>query len=250
MFIDTHAHLNLDPFYEDVQPYIDRAFEAGVTKIIVPSTDLITSERAISLADRFDHVYAAVGIHPNDSTDASTDHLDILEEMLKHPKVCAIGEIGLDYFRDYAPANVQQSIFRGQVELARDLGYPMIVHNRAADNDTFRIMDESGCFNAQFHCYGSDEMFARKVLSKGALISFTGVVTFAKKVKELVAMLPLNKLMIETDCPWMAPIPHRGKQNEPAYVVEVARAYSEIFQSSVEDIAKITTNTAKRFFNI
>ncbi len=250
MFTDTHAHLNLDPFYEDVQPYIDRALEAGVTRIIVPSVDLISSERAISLADRYDQVFAAVGIHPHDSTDASNEHLHVLEDMLKHPKVCAVGEIGLDYFRDYAPEDIQKRIFRGQIELAKDKGYPMIIHNRTADADTYAILEETDYFNAQFHCYGSDEAFAQKVLKKGSLISFTGVVTFAKKVKELVETLPLDKLMIETDCPWMAPIPHRGKQNEPAYVVEVARAYSEIFQRPIEEIAKITTNTANIFFRL
>jgi len=250
MFTDTHAHLNLDPFYEDVQPYIDRAMSAGVSKIIVPSIDLITSERAISLADKYDNIFAAVGIHPHDSTDASNEHLHVLEEMLKHPKVCAIGEIGLDYFRDYAPEDIQKRIFRGQIELAKDKGYPMIVHNRAADAHTYAILEDADYFNAQFHCYGSDEAYAHKILNKGALISFTGVVTFAKKVKELVSTLPLGKLMIETDCPWMAPIPYRGKQNEPAYVVEVAKAYSEIFQKSIEEIAETTTETAKSFFNI
>lgn len=250
MFTDTHAHLNLDPFYQDIQPYIDRALDAGVTRIIVPSIDLITSERAISLADKFDNIFAAVGIHPHDSTDASHEHLNVLEEMLKHPKVCAIGEIGLDYFRDYAPEDIQKRIFRGQIELAKDKGYPIIVHNRAADADTYAILEEADYFNAQFHCYGSDEAFAQKVLAKGALISFTGVVTFSKKVKELVKTLPLKKLMIETDCPWMAPVPRRGKQNEPAYVVEVARAYSEIFQKSIEEIATITSNTATNFFRL
>ena len=250
MFTDTHAHLNLDPFYQDVQAYVDRALEAGVTRIIVPSIDLITSERAISLADKYEHIYASVGIHPHDSTEATDDYLKVLEEMLKHPKVCAVGEIGLDYFRDYAPENIQKRVFKEQIELAKDKQYPMIVHNRAADDDTFKIMNEVDYFHAQFHCYGSDEMFARKVLLKGALISFTGVVTFAKKVKDLVAMLPLNKLMIETDCPWMAPIPHRGKQNEPAYVVEVAKAYGEIFNLPIEKIGEITTNTAKEFFRI
>ncbi|MEA3391516.1 MAG: TatD family hydrolase [Candidatus Marinimicrobia bacterium] len=250
MFIDTHAHLNLDPFYEDVQSYIDRALDAGVSKIIVPSIDLITSERAISLADKYDHIFAAVGVHPHDSTDASDEHLHVLEEMLKHPKVCAIGEIGLDYFRDYAPEDIQKRIFRGQIELAKDKGYPMIIHNREADADTYNILEETDYFNAQFHCYGSDEEFAQKILKKGALISFTGVVTFAKKVKELVKTLPLEKLMIETDCPWMAPIPHRGKQNEPAYVVEVAKTYGHIFNLPVEKIADITTGTAKEFFRI
>jgi TatD DNase family protein len=250
MFIDTHAHLNLDPFYKDVQPYIDRAQEAGVHTMIIPSTDIATSQRAIKLSEKHEGLYAAVGIHPHDSVDAPKDHLKILEEMLMHPKVLAIGEIGLDYFRDYAPSDIQKKIFQGQVELAKAKNYPMIIHNRAADEDTYAILDGVDYFHAQFHCYGSDQAYAKRILDRGALISFTGVLTFAKKVKELVASLALEKLMIETDCPWMAPIPYRGKQNEPAYVVEVAKAYAEIFQKSLDEVAKITTNTAKRYFNI
>lgn len=250
MFIDTHAHLNLDPFYEDVQPYVDRAQEAGVSRMIIPSVDIASSERAIKLADKFDGIYAAVGVHPHDSVEAPKDYLRILEELLQHPKVLAVGEIGIDYFRDYAPSDIQKKVFQAQIELAKDKNYPMIIHNRAADDDTFEIMKLVDYFHAQFHCFGSDEAFAKKVLAQGTLISFTGVVTFAKKVKELVARLPLEKLMIETDCPWMAPIPHRGKQNEPAYVVEVAKTYAEIFEKSVAEVAEITTNTAKNFFRL
>jgi len=250
MFIDTHAHLNFDPFYQDVEPYLERAREAGVDRVIIPSVDISSSERAIDLAERFDEVYAAVGVHPQDCIKAPKDYLKILEDMLELPKVVAMGEIGLDYYRDYAPRDIQQCVFHEQVVLAKYKGYPLIVHNREADSDTYTILEESNYFNAQFHCYGSDETFAEKVLAKGALISFTGVVTFAKKVKELVKVLPLEKLMIETDCPWMTPIPHRGKQNEPAYVVEVARTYSEIFQKPIEEIAKITTDTARSFFKI
>ena len=250
MFIDTHAHLNLDPFYQDPAPYVERAQAAGVSKMIVPAIDISTSEKAIKLAEKYDGLYAAVGIHPHDSVEAPKDHLKILEELLQHPKVVAIGEIGLDYFRDYAPSDIQKKIFQGQLELAKDKNYPMIIHNRAADADTFEIMDAVNYFHAQFHCYGSDETFAKKVLAQGALISFTGVVTFAKQVKGLVAKLPLEKLMIETDCPWMAPIPHRGKQNEPAYVVEVAKAYAQIFGKSLSEVASMTTRTAERFFRL
>lgn len=250
MFTDTHAHLNLDPFYKDAASYIKRASEAGVTRIIVPAIDINTSEKAIDLAERFEGVYAAVGVHPHDSVEAPKDYLKIIEQLLEHPKVVAVGEIGLDYFRDYAPEDIQKRVFREQVELAKEKHYPIIVHNRTADTDTFNIMESIDYFIAQFHCYGSDKAFAEKVLDKGALISFTGVVTFAKKVKELVAKLPLSKLMIETDCPWMAPVPYRGKQNEPAYVVEVAKTYGHIFNLPLEEIGKITTETAKEFFRI
>lgn len=250
MFIDTHAHLNFDPFYKDVEPYLERARQAGVERFIIPSADISSSERAIDLAERYDGVYAAVGVHPQDCVKAPDDYLKTLETLLQHPKTVAVGEIGLDYYRDYAPHDIQQRVFKEQVELAKALHYPMIVHNRTADQDTFEILDKVDYFNVQFHCYGSDEAYAKKILERGALISFTGVVTFAKEVKKLVGNLPLEKLMIETDCPWMAPIPHRGKQNEPAYVVEVAKAYGQIFGLPLDEIAKITTGTACRFFDL
>ena len=250
MFTDTHAHLNIDPFYKDAGSYIERAHDAGVTRIIVPAIDIKTSEKAIDLAERYDGVYAAVGVHPHDSVEAPKDYLKIIEQLLGHPKVVAMGEIGLDYFRDYAPEDIQKRTFLEQVELAKDKHYPMIIHNRTADADTYEILETIDYFHAQFHCYGSDEAYARKILDRGALISFTGVVTFSKKVKELLETLPLDKLMIETDCPWMAPVPYRGKQNEPAYVVEVAKTYGHIFGLPLNEIARMTTNTACRFFNL
>jgi len=248
MFIDTHAHLNVDPFYKDVTPYIEKALEAGVERIVVPGIDIETSERAIELADRYNGVYAAVGVHPHDSVEAPVDYLRLIEDMLKHPKVCAVGEVGLDYFRDYAPAAVQKKVFYDQVALAKSYGYPLIVHNRSADADTFNILHALNYFNVQFHCYGSDEKFAKVILKKGVMISFTGVVTFSDHAREIIATIPLDKLMIETDSPWMAPVPHRGKLNQPAYVVEIAKTYGHVFGKSLEEIEKITTNNARMFF--
>ena len=250
MFIDTHTHLNLDPFFKDPEPYVERALKAGVTRMIVPSIDIKTSERAIALADRFDCIYAAVGIHPHDSKEAPQNYISILEKFLQHPKVCAVGEIGMDYYRDYAPRNDQLRVFREQVELARSLEYPMIIHNRAANDDTYAVLESLAYFRAQFHCFGSDVAYAKRVLNKGALISFTGVVTFSKKVAALVEILPLERLMIETDSPWMAPVPYRGKQNEPAYVIEIAKSYAKIFQQPLEHIAATTTATAEEFFHL
>ncbi len=250
MYIDTHAHLNFEPFIRDPQPYIDRALQAGVTKMIVPAADLASSEKAIELAERYDGVFAAVGVHPQDAAAVPDNYISLLASMLDHPKVCAVGEVGLDYYRRYAPRDVQMRVFREQAELARSLGYPLIIHNREADDDTFSLLEDLAYFNVQFHCFGGDAAYARNVIERGALVSFTGVITFSQKAREIARTLPPEKLMIETDCPWMAPVPYRGKPNEPAYVVEVAAAFADIFGRSVEDIAALTTATAERFFRL
>ena len=250
MFIDTHAHLNLEPFREDPGPVIARALDAGVSRMIVPSIDIPSAERAIAIAEKYPQVYAAAGLHPHESSSAPGNYLRIIEEFLSHPKVCALGEIGMDLFRDYAPRGVQLRVFREQVELARGKGMPMIIHNRAADADTFEVLQEADYFRAQFHCFGSDEAFAYRVLERGALISFTGVITFSPKVRDLAAKLSPEKLMSETDCPWMAPVPHRGKTNEPAWVAEVTRTYAQIFNTDISCMAETVRRNAEDFFKL
>jgi TatD DNase family protein len=249
-FFDTHAHLNMDPFVADPEPYIARAADAGVRCILIPGIDLASSKAAIRLAETYPDLYAAAGLHPQDCASAGEHYLQELEMLLQHPKVMAVGEIGLDYYRDYAPRELQKKVFCEQIRLARKWQMPMIIHNREADEDSFACLRREGYFRAQFHCYGSDAAFAEKVLAEGALISFTGVVTFSKKARSVLRNIPLERVMIETDCPWMAPVPHRGKTNEPAYVPEVASAYAEVYQESLENIAALTTATAKNFFNI
>jgi TatD DNase family protein len=250
MLIDTHAHLNIEPFCTDPEPFIERAQNAGVRCILVPGIDIRTSEIAIGLAERFEGLYAAVGIHPQDSAAAPEDYLKILEGLSAHPKVLAVGEVGLDYYRDYAPRETQRRIFREQIAFARDRKLPLIVHNREADADTFALLDTAEYFNAQFHCYGSDAAYAQKVLERGARISFTGVVTFSQKARAVLKTLPPEKLMLETDCPWMAPVPYRGKQNEPAYVCEVAKAFAEVLDIPFSKIVEISGKNALDFFRI
>lgn len=250
MYFDTHAHLNMDPFIKDPEPWIDRAKAAGVHQILVPGIDIKSSENAIKLAERFEGVYAAAGIHPQDCLSAPKDYIHILESMIQHPKVLALGEIGLDYYRDYAPHQEQLRVFNEQIALAAEEDKPIIVHNRLADDDTFACLKKQNYFRAQFHCYGADAAYAEKILDEGALISFTGVLSFSQKAREIAAAIPLEKLMIETDSPYMAPVPHRGKTNEPAFVVEVARVYGEIFEKSRHEIAEITRKTAESFFRI
>ncbi len=250
MLTDTHAHLNFDPFYQDCDPYIDRARESGVGTIIVPGIDIASSEKAILLADRYPEVYAAVGIHPHDCADKPDDYLRILEELARHPKVVAIGEIGMDFFRDYAPADLQMSTFRDQIALASDLDLPMIVHGRQADDAVREALDAGKYFRLQAHCYTGSLSFAQELLDRGALISFTNVITFAADVAAIAAALPLDRLMLETDSPFMAPKPWRGKTCEPFMVKEVARKYSELFQTPFEDVARICAESAHRFFGL
>ena len=250
MYIDTHAHLNLDPFRKDPEPYIERAVHAGVRCILVPGIDLKTSEKAIALAEMFEIVYAAVGIHPQDSTKVQKGYIKHIESFLQHPKVVAVGEVGMDHFRDYAPRDTQLRVFREQAELAKALNYPMIVHNRAADDDTFSVLDETDHFNVQFHCYGSDTAYAQKILERGAYISFTGVITFSAEARDILKDIPMDRVMTETDCPWMAPVPYRGKQNEPAYVVEVLRTYAKVYDKTPEATAETVLQNAEKFFNL
>ncbi|MEA1987448.1 MAG: TatD family hydrolase [Candidatus Marinimicrobia bacterium] len=250
MFIDTHAHLNFDPFYKDVEPYIERASINNVGKIIVPAVDLDSSEKSMILANKYNEIFTAVGVHPHDSEKADSNYLKIVEDFASEKKVIAIGEIGLDYFRDYADENTQKWIFQEQLELAKSLNVPVIIHNRNADDDVFKIMNKVNYFHGQMHCFGSDVDFANLILSKGMLVSFTGVITFSKKASKVAKELPLDKLMIETDSPFMAPIPFRGKTCEPSFVVEVAKKYSEIFDIDLAEVEKITTKNAEMLFGI
>lgn len=250
MFIDTHAHLNFDPFFNDVEPFIERAILNGVEKIIVPSVDIQSSEKSLILSEKYDGIFSAVGIHPHDSEKANNNYLKILEEFSKNKKVVAIGEIGLDYYRNYAEKEIQKRKFQRQLELAKSLNLPIIIHNRDADDDVLEIMEKVDYYNGQMHCFSGDVEFAKKILQKGMLISFTGVITFSKKAVKVASNLPINKLMVETDSPFMAPVPFRGKTCEPSFVVEVAKKYAEIFGIELEKVENITTENAKKLFKI
>ena len=250
MFIDTHAHLNFDPFFKDVEPFLERAISNRVEKIIVPSVDVSSSEKSIILSEKYKEIFTAIGIHPNDSEKADDNYLKILEEYSKNKKVVAIGEIGLDYYRNYSEKKIQKQKFQEQLELAKSLNLPIIIHNRNADDDVLEIMERVDYFNGQMHCFSSDLEFAKRILGKGMLISFTGVVTFSKKASEVASNLPLERLMIETDSPFMAPVPFRGKTCEPSFVIEIAKKYSELFNIKLEEVEKITTQNAEKLFNI
>ena len=250
--IDTHAHLNFSPFKEDPEPYIERAVEAGLQAIIVPGIDLKSSEEAIKLAERFPMVYAAVGVHPHDCVKKPKNYIKEVEDMLGHPKVVALGEIGMDFFRDYAPGDIQMRTFREQIALAKSMNMPMIVHDRSADEGVWEALSGENYWNLQAHCHTGTAEFALKLIEMGSLVSFTNVITFssAKALTEVVAALPLDKLMIETDSPFMAPKPWRGKTCEPFMVKKVAEKYAEIFERDLEEVQNITRNNAIKFFSL
>ncbi|MCX8104881.1 MAG: YchF/TatD family DNA exonuclease [Ignavibacterium album] len=254
MFVDTHAHLFYENFKDDIDVVINRAKENGVDYILVPSTDLKTAEETLKLCDQFDFIYAAVGIHPHDTKDWDDSILTKIEELAKHPKVVAIGEIGLDYYYDFSPKTQQIKAFKSQIELALYLDLPIIVHNRDSDKDMMEIISSycSAGLKAQFHCFNASLEDAIEYMKMSHFISFTGNITFKKsdELRGILKHIDLNHLLLETDSPFMTPVPHRGKRNEPAFVKFVAEKVAEVHNTTVDDIARITSLNAFRMFGI
>ncbi len=212
--------------------------------------DLPTSEQAITIAETSPNVWAAVGIHPHDAGDAPPDALQRLEELAAHEKVVAVGETGLDYVRDISPPEMQRALYQGQLELARSLDLPVIVHNRRADGDLLAIMQAVGHTKGVLHCFSSTPDFAQQALEFGFHLSFTGTVTYGRNRNEAVLKeVGLDRVMVETDCPYLAPVPHRGKTNEPAFVHYVADKVAGICGTTLEEVARITTANAQRLFD-
>ncbi|WP_369901551.1 TatD family hydrolase [Bacillus manliponensis] len=254
MLFDTHSHLNADQFTEDLQEVIARMKEAGVSYTVVVGFDEITIKRAMELAETYDFIYAAVGWHPVDAIDMTEDHLKWLEELAAHPKVVALGEMGLDYYWDKSPKEVQQEVFRKQIQLAKKVKLPIIIHNRDATQDIVTILEEENAAEVGgiMHCFSGSVEVAKQCIEMNFLISLGGPVTFknAKKPKEVAMEIPMEKLLIETDCPYLTPHPFRGKRNEPSYVKLVAEEIANLKELSYEEIATKTTENAKKLFGI
>jgi len=228
---------------------LKRAGEAGVGAVICVGLDLPTSQQAITIAETYPNVWAAVGVHPHDSREAPPDVLQRLEALAAHDRVVAIGETGLDYVRDLSPREVQRSLFQGQLELARSLDLPAIVHNRRADEDLWAVMQTVGHRKGVLHCFSSPPDFARRAIDFGFHISFTGTVTFGKNDNAAVLQaVGLGHVMVETDGPYLAPVPHRGKTNEPAFVRHIAEKIAGICGTTLEEVARITTVNAEMLF--
>lgn len=253
--IDTHAHLTFPEFDGDRQDVLARAWQVPLEHIILIGSggDLSENKRAIALAHTDERLFATVGVHPHEVLVMNDEWLGEIETLLMDKKVVAVGEIGLDYHHKHTPPDIQCKWFAKQIALANKLEKPVVVHDRDAHEDAWRILQEQELpKKCLFHCFSGDVTFAKKIIDAGIYISIPGVVTFknAKVLREVVANVPLERMVIETDCPYLAPEPNRGKRNEPAFVIEVAKKIAEIKGFSLDDVARVATLNAKRFFNL
>jgi TatD DNase family protein len=258
VFFDTHAHLDYPDYAPDLPDVIARAQAAGISKIISIGTSLDSSRRAIQLAEKFPNVFAAIGWHPTEADKAPDDLRPALRELAKHPRVVAIGETGLDYHRlpggDDANALYKQrqaEVFRQQLEVAIEFGLNCIIHQRDAFDDTLaQLTPFATKTRGVFHCFGENAERMQRVLAIGSLVSYTGIVTFknGQNVRDTVAATPLDQFMLETDCPYLAPVPYRGKRCEPAYVKEISETVAQVKMCSLEELSAATCQTASEFF--
>jgi TatD DNase family protein len=253
MLIDTHAHLQMSKYEDDRDAVIARAAEAGVDFIINVGIDLPSCREAVKLAEEHENLYAAVGVHPHDARTLDDNTLDALRDLARHPKVVAIGETGLDYYRDLSPRPIQRSAFKRLLSLAEEVNLPVIIHDREAHRDILEILDPySARVRGVMHCFSGDKDFADKCIHKGLYISFTGTVTYpnSQQLREVAAHVPSDRFFVETDCPYLTPQFKRGKRNEPAYVKAVAKKIAEIRRTTFPEIARVTTENAKAFFGL
>lgn len=250
--VDSHAHLDSDQFKDDRHDVIVRAQQNGISHILTIGCDMESSAKSISLAEQYEHVYAAVGVHPHDSTEINPETLKKLEEMLKHSKVVALGEIGLDYFRNHSPQDVQRNAFRQQIRLAKAVNKPIIVHDREAHDEVMEILIEENAseVGGVLHCFSGDVEMAEQCLDLGFYLSFPGPVTYPKNeaTRDVVRSIPIERLLVETDCPYLSPQKFRGKRNEPAYVRFTAEKIAEIKGFSIADVARITSQNCYKLF--
>jgi len=258
MYIDTHAHLNHPDLLPMIDEILDRASSAGVEKIIVPATDYKTSIEVTSLASKHKMIYGAVGIHPTELKDFDEKDLYGIEQLCSEQKIVAIGEIGLDYYWEPFDAALEKQVLTAQLELAKKKNLPVILHNRKSSEDLMKVIayhSVDGKLRGQFHSFSGDKKMAEQCVQMGFCISFTGNITYKPNESTLISYdilssLPLNNLLIETDSPYLPPVPHRGKKNEPSFIVKTAEKIAELMKISTEDLAKSTTENALRMFDL
>ena len=251
MLIDSHAHIQLDKFDVDREVVLDRAQEAGVHAIMVIGFDLETSRGAIALAEQYDQIYATVGMHPHDAKNLHDETIHIFRELAAHPKVVALGEMGLDYYRNLSPRPIQKAVFERQLDLAEELDLPIVIHNREAYHDILPILQaRRGRVRGVMHCFSGDVEIMHRSLTLGFYIGIGGPVTYRKSdaLQEVAQKVPADALLVETDCPWLAPQFRRGKRNEPAYVRATAEKIAELRGISLEEIGEITTQNFEGLF--
>ena len=251
MYFDTHVHLNSEQLYEDHDMFIGRALDNQVETMVVVGYDLESSKKAVELANKYDVLYAAVGIGPNDCLNTTEEDLNIIDKYLNDPNVVALGEIGLDYYWDEVPKEKQEAIFQKQIDLAKKHDKPILIHCRDAYEDTYNVLKRNG-HRGVMHCYSGSYEMAERFIKLGFYISLAGPVTFknAKTPKDVAAKIDLKHLLIETDCPYLTPAPFRGKLNEPANVVYIAQEIAKLKNMEIESVARATTFNAKEVFGI
>lgn len=253
--IDTHAHLDFDDFSKDLEDVIVRANKVGVKYIVNVFLNPHEYENKRVLFDKFNNIYFALGIHPHEANLVNRDAIDLMKKIFaKDLKLRAVGEIGLDYYRNYCEKDVQINAFKMQLELAKELDYPVVIHCRDAEEDVFSILEDMGFkdYPLLWHCFTKDFSIAEKILNNGWMISIPGPVTFSKNkvLHRAVSQIPLSKLVVETDAPFLTPTPHRGKRNEPAYVVFTAKKIAEIKRQNIEKVWEELSKNGKNFYDI
>jgi TatD DNase family protein len=251
MIVDSHGHIYGDRFAEDRAAVVERAVQAGVRHLMQVGCNLEESRQVVALAERAAGVYASVGVHPHDADQVDEAVLTGLRALTEHPKVLAWGEIGLDYYYDNSPRETQRRGFAAQLRQAVELDLPIVVHTRDAEEDTLRILrDDPPARGGHIHCFTGTAPMAEALVEMGFHIGFTGIITFknADALREVVAATAIDRLLVETDCPYLAPVPNRGKRNEPSYVVHVAEAVARIKGLSYEEVARATTENFYRVY--
>jgi TatD DNase family protein len=252
-FIDSHAHLELEDYDGDRDEVVQRAKDAGVELIVTIGIDLADGRKAVALTERYEAVYAAIGVHPHDVKSIDDETYKALKELAKNDKVCAYGEIGLDFYRNLSPREAQIRRFGEQLDVAVELDLPVIIHSRNAHEETYNILKAwTGKRRGVIHCFSGDAAMAERYLNLGFYISIPGPVTFEKasKIQNVVRQVPLTRLLIETDAPFLTPHPHRGKRNEPAFVVHTAKKVAELKGLAVEEVGRVTAQNTRALFGI
>lgn len=252
MYFDTHAHYDDEQFDCDRDEFLSRLPENGVELVVDPGSNLASSEKAIEIAHRFPFIYAAVGVHPHDAKEMDQNSIEFLKKLSCDEKAVAIGEIGLDYHYDLSPRDIQKKRFYEQLELARETGLPAIIHEREACEDCLKIVTQFPDVRGVYHCYSGSWETAKTILNQGWFLSFTGAITFknARKSHEVIENMPLDRIMIETDSPYLAPVPNRGKRNSSLNLPFIAETIARLRGLSVEEVAALTMENGKRFFNL
>jgi TatD DNase family protein len=249
---DTHVHLDDETFTPDLQGVFERAHAAGVRGFVTIGTSVASSRRALALADQYADVYAAVAIHPHEAAHATVEAIGELEALARHPRVVAVGETGLDYFRDFAPKAAQADAFRAHLRLARRLDLPVVVHNRDAHEDVLHILEEEASSRVIMHCFTGSLEIARRCVDRGYYIALGGPVTYrnARRALDIAAYVPPDRLLLETDAPYLPPEPHRGRRNEPSYLPLIAEAAAQARGVAAGTVAEVTTMNAREAFGL